>query len=316
MLRNSPLRLGFAGTPDFAASILKQLIEQGFPPVVVFTQPDRPTGRGRKMGVSPVKRLALAANLPLRQPANLKNETLDPDLDVLIVAAYGLLLPPHILQAPRFGCINVHASLLPRWRGAAPIERAIMAGDRVTGVTIMQMDEGLDTGPTFNRREVTIEDSMTGSELERTLADLGGRALIDCLRQLGTVTPEPQQGQATYAKKLTSVDSVIDWRQSAKKIVDQVRALAGRMPASAMSTDVRIRILGAEAVSAPQLQAPGKILSADRQGIVVACGEGALRITRLQLNRGKGKAMDAAAAINGYADIFTPGLTLDECPSQ
>ena len=316
MLRNSALRLGFAGTPDFAASILQHLIEQGFPPEVVFTQPDRPTGRGRKIGVSPVKRLALEANLPLRQPASLKNESLDADLDALIVAAYGLLLPPHILQAPRFGCINVHASLLPRWRGAAPIERAIMAGDRVTGVTIMQMDEGLDTGPTFNRLETAIEAPMTGLELEHVLADLGARALIDCLNRLGTVTPEPQQGQATYAKKLTSADSVIDWRQSAVTIVNQVRALAGRMPASAASADLRIRILDAQAVSAPPGQSPGKILSADKQGIVIACGERAVRITRLQLNRGKGTAMDAAAAINGYADIFSPGLSLDECPSQ
>jgi len=316
MLRNSPLRLGFAGTPDFAASILQHLLEQDYQPVVVFTQPDRPTGRGRKLGVSPVKQLAQEANLPLRQPASLKNELLDLDMDVLIVAAYGLLLPAHILQAPRFGCINVHASLLPRWRGAAPIERAIMAGDRITGVTIMQMDEGLDTGPTFNRAEVAIEPTMSGLELEHALADLGGRALIDCLRQLGKVTPTPQQGQATYAKKLTSADSVIDWRQAVENIVNQVRALSGRMPASTTSKDIRIRILDAQAMPTAPGQAPGTILSADKHGIAVACGEGALRVTRLQLNRGKGKAMDAAAAVNGYADIFTPGLILDECPSQ
>jgi methionyl-tRNA formyltransferase len=316
MVRNSSLRLGFAGTPEFAASILKHLIEQGFAPVVVLTQPDRPTGRGRKIGSSPVKQLALEADLPVYQPDSLKNEALDPDLDVLIVAAYGLLLPPHILAAPRFGCLNVHASLLPRWRGAAPIERAIMAGDRVTGVTIMQMDEGLDTGPTFNRIEVAIEDSMTGLELERILANLGGRALIDCLKQLGTIAPEPQHGDTTYAKKLSSSDSVIDWHQPVAKLINQVRALSGRMPASATRGDVRIRILSAQATASSVSQPPGTILSADKHGILIACGEGALRITRLQLNRGKGTAMDAAAAVNGYADVFTPGQTLNECPSQ
>lgn len=316
MPSNSTLRLGFAGTPDFAASILRHLIDQGLLPVVVFTQPDRPTGRGRKVGMSAVKQLAVEADLPLRQPVSLKDQELDCDLDVLIVAAYGLLLPPHILQAPRFGCINVHASLLPRWRGAAPIERAIMAGDQVTGVTIMQMDEGLDTGPTYNRLEVAIETSTTGPELERTLAELGGRALTDCLRQLGEVAPEPQQGPATYAKKLTPSDSVIDWRQSARTIVNQVRALSGRMPATAMSAQVKIRILEAEAIPASQNLAPGEILNATKKGIIVACGDGALQITRLQLNRGKGTVIDAAAAINGYSEIFTAGQTLDECSSQ
>jgi methionyl-tRNA formyltransferase len=281
---------------------------------VVFTQPDRPTGRGRKVRPSPVKQLALAHDIDVRQPRSLKQERLDDDeLDVLVVAAYGLLLPKHVLDAPRFGCINVHASLLPRWRGAAPVERAIMAGDRLTGVTIMQMDEGLDTGPTFARAEITIEPSMTGPELEARLAESGAVLLRACLDRLGEAVPEPQSGVATYAAKLTPADAVMDWHRNAADIVNQVRALRGRMPVTCRLADARVRILTATVAPPGQLRdepgsaPPGTIVAATKSGILVRCGDGAVRIEELQLDRGKGKPVSAASALNGYPELFAIG---------
>jgi len=304
------LRLGFAGTPQFAASILASLLAHDATVSVVYTQPDRPTGRGRKLHPSPVKALAEQAGIPVRQPASLKQESLDDDqLQVLVVAAYGLLLPDHILQAPEYGCINVHASLLPRWRGAAPVERAIMAGDRVTGVSIMQMDAGLDTGPVYKRLETPITPQMTGLELEATLARLGAQALLDCLRSLPS-QPEPQQGEASYAHKLTRKDTVVDWQASASSIVDQVRALCGRMPVTCRCGNARMRILSAGATTG-QTAGPGQIVSADKRGIGIQCGDGILLIRELQLDRGKGKPMSAAAALSGYPDLFPLGLELD-----
>lgn len=313
MTASSRLRVGFAGTPQFAATILEYLINQDLIPVVVYTQPDRPSGRGRKFLSSPVKQLAETRNIPVRQPKSLKSETVDVELDVLIVAAYGLLLPKHVLDAPRFGCINVHASLLPRWRGAAPVERAIMAGDQRSGVTIMLMDEGLDTGPIYSSAEVAISPSMTGGELEALLAQVGARELAACLESLGSSTPEPQTGPATYADKLTAADATIDWTRPAVALRNQIRALTERMPASSEHDGLRIRILSATAEPMPGTSEaeqflPGQIAQADKAGIVVACGDGnALTITELQLNRGKGKRMNAAAALNGYPELFKPG---------
>lgn len=316
MSKAASLKLGFAGTPDFAARILQQLLNAGCTPALVLTQPDRPTGRGRKLVPSPVKALAVERDIELIQPASLKKHSLPLELDVLVVAAYGLILPVHILDAPASGCINVHASLLPRWRGAAPIERAIMAGDKVTGVTIMQMDEGLDTGPTYNRVETPIDDATTGAELAIRLADLGADALIECLNTLGEVQPVAQQGVPTYAEKLGPADAVVDFSRPAAELHNQVRALAGRMPATCTKADVRIRLLHTEVVEPPRQAAPGSIVSANKNGIVVSCGSQALCIRQLQLNRGKGKPMDAAAAINGYGDIFSTGSTFDECSSK
>jgi len=314
MTARSSLRVGFAGTPQFAASILEYLINQDLAPVVVYTQPDRPSGRGRKLLPSPVKQLAEARNIPVRQPKSLKSATVDVALDVLVVAAYGLLLPEHVLKAPRFGCINVHASLLPRWRGAAPVERAIMAGDLRSGVTIMQMDEGLDTGPIYSTSEVTISPSMTGGELEALLAEAGARALVACLDSLGASTPEPQTGAPTYANKLSAVDTKIDWTRPALELVNQIRALTERMPVSCdREGGLRLRILRAEAGPLPDdgipaELVPGQITRTDKTGIVVLCGDGnTVKIVELQLNRGKGKRMNAAAVLNGYPELFQPG---------
>jgi methionyl-tRNA formyltransferase len=308
------LRLGFAGTPPFAATILSALIDSGHTLELVLTQPDRPTGRGRKLRPSPVKSLALARGLPVRDPSSLAGESLAGDnLDLLVVAAYGLILPDHILTAPRLGCLNVHASLLPRWRGAAPVERAIMAGDTETGVCLMQMDTGLDTGPVYTCERVTIGAEETGGELEARLALLGGELLRSLLPKIENLTPEPQPASgATYAHKLTAADALVDWDHPADQLARQIRALVDRRPATALAAgeEARIRILAARAVSAPHEQHPGTILSADRQGLVVACGSGSIRITRVQLNRGKGTPMDAAAAANGYPDLLSVGSVL------
>ncbi len=289
----------------------------GHVPGVVYTQPDRPTGRGRRLIPSPVKRLAIDVGIhDVRQPRTLRGETL-PDLDVLIVAAYGLILPPAVLAAPHHGCINVHASLLPRWRGAAPVERAIMAGDRRTGVCIMQMEAGLDTGPVYRCEETTIEPADTGASLEHRLAALGARALLATLERLGTETPRPQDGQASYAHKLGHEDSIIDWYRPAHAIVDQVRALCERAPAFTRASNTRVKVLAAaRAAAGATAAAPGTIIDASRKGIVVACGDGAVAVTRLQLDRGKGKPLDAAAALNGFVDLFTPGNVLHVDPAQ
>lgn len=311
MISPDQLQLGFAGTPQFAADILQRLLDSGYQPKLVMTQPDRPTGRGRKLIASPVKSLAQRHGLPLIQPPGLKNEQLPVALDVLVVAAYGLILPAHILDAPRHGCLNVHASLLPRWRGAAPVERAIMAGDTATGVTIMQMDEGLDTGPTYCHREIPITPDTTGETLASQLAQLGATALIEVLGQLGSQQPEPQQGEASYAAKLSAADAEIDFSRSANELHNQVRALSGRMPATCTKSDVRVRMLASEVVTGATDHQPGEIVSANKRGILIACAEDALLVTQLQINRGKGRPMNAAAAINGYAELFSPGTRFD-----
>ena len=315
----NPLRLGFAGTPGFAARILEALLAAGRIPAVVYTQPDRPVGRGRKTQHGPVKEIALARGLPLEQPDSLRGlgaaETLSAyALDVMVVAAYGLILPSNVLHTPRYGCINVHASLLPRWRGAAPVERAIMAGDAETGVCIMQMDEGLDTGPVYECRHYPIASDTNGPGLEQALADLGAEALLYCLDHLAELTPEPQsEGGATYAPKLTRQDAVIHWCRAAPELARQIRALTGRLPAFAACGGVQLRVLAAEAVPGGTADdPPGLITRADRAGIVVACGQGQLRITRLQLSRGKARPLTAAEALNGYADLLGAGRMLHD----
>ncbi len=307
------LRLGFAGTPDFAARILAALIQAGRPPVVVYTQPDRPVGRGRRVQPSPVKQLAQAHGLSVAQPATLRGSDAAEALaswrlDVLVVAAYGLILPPAILDLPRLGCLNVHASLLPRWRGAAPVERAIMAGDAETGVCIMRMERGLDTGPVYTCRRTPIRDSDDGPSLAARLAELGSAALLECLADLPNRTPTPQpEAGVSYASKLGPDDATIMWDRPAAAIDRQIRALRGRLPATTQAGDVRIAILEASVeadVAAPA--APGTILAASRNGIRVACGEGVLRALRVRLSIGKGKPLSAAEASNGFAHVFRP----------
>ncbi|MCB1684842.1 MAG: methionyl-tRNA formyltransferase [Pseudomonadales bacterium] len=349
---SAPLRLGFAGTPAFAATILERLLGAGFPVHLVLTQPDRPTGRGRKLQPSPVKVLAQSHNIPLRQPSSLRRESLvDDRLDVLIVAAYGLLLPAHILTAPRLGCVNVHASLLPRWRGAAPVERAIMAGDETTGVCIMRMDEGLDTGPVYARVELPIAADISGGELETELAKLGAELLIDVLPRLETLMPQPQsEVGANYARKLSPADSRVDWQRSAWEIERQIRAMRDRAPVTLFGVRsdtirpaepagptpgarpdrnavLRIRLLAAAVLDTAPLETtaqrgapaetstsapvePGTLTATDGQHIDVRCGSGLLRITRVQLDRGKGRPLDARSALNGFGEYFTPGARL------
>ena len=309
------LRLGFAGTPAFAAVILQPLLE-GHDVQVAYCQPARPQGRGRKLTQSAVEQLARAYGIDVRSPRSLRNEAAELErygLDALIVAAYGLILPKQFLEVPRHGCINVHASLLPRWRGAAPIERAIMAADRVTGISIMQMDEGLDTGPVLAKAECPIRSDDTGDSLRDRLAVTGAQLLIDFLNALGTTTalPQPTIG-ITYATKLSLEESRIDWSAPAVEIALKIRALNSRQPAFCFSGDERIRLLFAEAFDPATSIAgpPGSVLSIGRTGLVVACQRGSIRITRVALSRGQGKPMDIPSLINGYSQLIRPGQVL------
>ena len=304
------LSLAFAGTPVFAAHILEQLIGAGCPPRLVLTQPDRGVGRGRKRSSSPVKRAALAASLPVSAPAaaaGVQPALAAATVDVLVVAAYGLLLPPPALHQPRLGCVNVHASLLPRWRGAAPVERALIAGDRETGISIMQMDEGLDTGPVYRQSRLEIGRGMTGLALENALADLGAKLLLEVLPELEALTPRPQQGTPAYAPKLGPADSVPDWRQSAVELERRIRALTERAPVCATLDGTRVQLLAAQPRDSSGAAQPGTVLTSAKREILVACGAGALALEVLKVNRGKGRAMGPGDARNGFPDLFRPG---------
>ncbi|MDF2095655.1 methionyl-tRNA formyltransferase [Aquibaculum arenosum] len=303
------LRLAFLGTPDFAVPCLAALAEAGHEIACVYSQPPRPAGRGHKLRPSPVQRLAEERGWPVRTPLSLRDgqEQADfaaLDLDAAIVVAYGLILPKAILEAPRLGCINVHASLLPRWRGAAPIQRAILAGDRETGVTIMQMDEGLDTGPMLLSRSLAITERDTGASLHDRLAELGAAALVEGLAELaaGRLQPQPQpEDGVTYAEKLRREEAQLDWSRPAEALARQVRAFTP-WPGAWFDVDgERIKVLEAAAVDGQGV--PGQVLD-DR--LTVACGEGALRLTRLQR---PGRApMDADALLRGFA--IAPGTQL------
>ncbi|MDP6375743.1 MAG: methionyl-tRNA formyltransferase [Pseudomonadales bacterium] len=309
-------RIGFAGTPAFARTILQTSLDAGHRPVLVLTQPDRPTGRGKRPRASPVKALAESAGLNVATPSSLEPEDsraiiAAAALDVLVVAAYGLILPAEVLALPCHGCVNVHASLLPRWRGAAPVERAIMAGDKRAGVCIMQMNEGLDTGDVLAREAMHIGSRMTGAELENALAEIGARLLLETLPRLHDAEAVPQQGEPSYAHKLTATDAVIDWSRPASDIQRQVRALAHRRTAWSCLGDLRVRVFETE--ERPRTQAhtadtpPGTILAAGKDGIDVLCGDVPLRLKKLALNRGKGTILNVAAVLNGFADTFAAG---------
>jgi len=285
-------RLIFAGTPDFAVPCLDALLQTGYPVVAVYTQPDRPAGRGRKLQQSPVKRLAVERGIEVMQPQSLKRDPSAVEVlqglraDLMIVVAYGLILPLDVLEAPRLGCINVHASLLPRWRGAAPIQRAILAGDAETGVCIMGMEEGLDTGPVYHRLTLPITPTETGGSLHDKLATLGARALIDALPGIAEGTLEAvAQADAgvTYASKLTKEEATIDWALSAVQIDRQVRAFDPWPVSQTTLGGESLRIWSAEPVdSATSDQPPGTVIRADRSGLLVATGDGVLALTRLQ----------------------------------
>ncbi len=313
------LRVIFAGTPEFAAEALAKILAAGHTVPLVLTQPDRPAGRGMKLQASAVKQLALQHNIPVAQPLSLRLDGKYPEdaaaaqaaiaeaqADVMVVAAYGLILPQWTLDAPRLGCLNIHASLLPRWRGAAPIHRAIEAGDAQTGVVIMQMDAGLDTGDMLLTDVLAIAPDDTTATLHDRLADMGGalvvRALADA--QAGALKPvkQPQAG-ITYAHKIEKAEAAVDWRQSAEVIGRRVRAFNPFPAASAQLGDDTIKLWRAVVESATQAAVPGTLLSADASGVRIACGEGVLCVTELQ--RAGGKRLNAADFLRGFA--LTPG---------
>jgi len=293
----------FAGTPGFAERSLSALLEAGVRPSLVLTQPDRPAGRGRRLTESPVKSCALQHGLDVRQPLSLKADEITDELralqpDVMIVAAYGLLLPPVILDIPRIGCLNVHASLLPRWRGAAPIQAAILAGDRQTGICLMQMEAGLDTGPVYASAEVPIDDRATAGDVHDRLAALGGELLVEHLPAIlaGKLDACPQDdAQATFAPKIKTSDACIDWTQPAERLQRLVRAYNPVPGARCTYNDELIKCWQAE-VAGENGAPPGRLLSASAAGVVVACGAGSLRMTRLQ--RAGRKVVSAAEFVD------------------
>ena len=299
-------RVVFAGTPEFALPALNALADWQLP-VAVYTQPDRPSGRGRKLSGSPVKRRAIELGIEVRQPTSLKNDDSVAALrpDVMVVAAYGLLLPESVLAVPRVGCINIHASLLPRWRGAAPIQRAITAGDSRTGISIMQMAKGLDTGDVLLQRETRITDEDTGGTLHDRLAELGAEALMAALPAVlrGELAGVPQDdSKATYARKLEKDEARLDWREPAAQLGLQIRAMNPWPVCECGFEGQRLRIWAARALDAPHAATPGDILGVDAGGIVVACGDGQLRITEVQMpgrRRVSGKAFANARQLQG-----------------
>ena len=318
------MRLVFAGTPDFAASALSALLGTHHAIVGVYAQPDRPAGRGRKLQPGPVKQVALDHGIPVFQPESLKTpeaqqELADLQPDVMIVAAYGLILPKTVLEIPVHGCLNIHASVLPRWRGAAPIQRAIAAGDSETGITIMQMDKGLDTGAMLLKSLTPIAASDTGGSLHDRLAEMGGNAIIEALNQLekGELRGESQNDeQACYAHKLSKEEGHIDWSLSAIAIDRLVRAFN---PWPGTYTDLeqqRLRIHEATAIDEQSQHPAGTVIRRERAGIDVACGHGALhgtlnstlRITRLQLPGSRAQSVNDL--INGGKQLLLPGQEL------
>ena len=310
------LKLIFAGTPDFAARHLAALLSSDHEVVAVYTQPDKPAGRGQKLTASPVKELALANDLPVYQPASLRNEAAQAELaalgaDLMVVVAYGLILPKAVLDTPRLGCLNVHGSLLPRWRGAAPIQRAIWAGDAETGVTIMQMDVGLDTGAMIRKVSCTIASDETSASLYDKLAELGPQALVDTLNAMaaGDTAAEVQDDAlANYAQKLSKEEARIDWSMEAVAIERCIRAF-NPWPISWFEVaDQTIKVWQAEVIDSDHGQPVGTLLKADKQGIDVATGKGVLRLLTLQ-PPGK-KAMSVPDLLNSRRDWFEPGTQL------
>lgn len=311
-----PLNIIFAGTPDFAARHLQALLDSEHNVIGVYTQPDRPAGRGKKLKPSPVKLLAQEHNIEVYQPASLRKEDAQQELaaldaDIMVVVAYGLILPQVVLDTPKLGCINVHGSILPRWRGAAPIQRALWAGDEATGVTIMQMDIGLDTGDMLLKTHLPIKDEDTSASLYEKLAAQGPQALVEALAglSLGTLTAEKQdESLANYAEKLSKEEAEIDWSKSAKALWQEVRAFNPWPVSHFQHNDASIKVWAAEVIDTTDAQAPGTIVSADKQGIEIATGEGNIRLTTMQMP-GK-KPLSVTDILNSRADWFTPGTVL------
>jgi methionyl-tRNA formyltransferase len=289
------LRIVFAGTPEFAVPSLRVAAARG-EVVGVYTQPDRPAGRGRQLAMSPVKVEALSRNIPVFQPQDFKGQAARDELaalepDLMVVVAYGLILPSKVLAIPRLGCWNVHASLLPRWRGAAPIQRAIEAGDAVTGVCLMQMEKGLDTGPVLLSLQVPIGSEDTAMTMHDRLAELGAEVLGDGLglARAGMrpqAKPQPSEG-VTYARKLEKEESKLDFNRSAEELDRQLRAFQPWPGGEALIDGERLRIHAAHALPLEHRQAPGSVLAASRAGMDIACGKGALRLLRVQRDGGR-----------------------------
>jgi len=311
------LNIIFAGTPEFAASALQACIASKHNVVAVFTQPDRPAGRGRKIKFGPVKQLAIDADIPVYQPSKLTQEQVTQienlQADVMLVSAYGLLLPKPVLDAPKYGCINIHASLLPRWRGAAPIQRAIIAGDEETGISIMQMVEGLDAGPVLKKFACQILDSDTGSSLHDRLANIAAAEIVSVLEglQKNELVALPQdEAQVNYAKKLSKQEANINWQQSAQEIERKIRAFNAWPIAYTFWKQLRIRIWEAKVCSTsndhPSDAIPGKVLSSDNQGLQVDTGDGVINLLALQLEGAKViSAKDFLNAHDVEGQIFT-----------
>ncbi len=306
------LRIVFAGTPEFAVPALRSAV-QGGEVVAVYTQPDRPAGRGRQLQPSPVKLEAIVRGIPVFQPQNFKAASAREQLralapDLLIVVAYGLILPASVLEIPRYGCWNVHASLLPRWRGAVPVQRAIEAGDTRTGVCLMQMEKGLDTGPVLLSLETAISDEDTGGSLHDRLASLGAEVLGDGLGllragMLPVARAQPDEG-VTYASKLDKAEASLDWSQPGNLLARRVRAFHPWPICEATVAGERLRIHSARALPLEHHQAPGSILLANKSGLDIACGEGALRV--LQVQREGGRPVAIADYLNARPRLEAP----------
>ena len=315
-----PLNIIFAGTPDFAAQHLQALIDSPHNVIAVYTQPDKPAGRGKKLQASPVKQLAEQHQIPVYQPKSLRKPETQAELtalhaDVMVVVAYGLILPQAVLDAPTYGCLNVHGSLLPRWRGAAPIQRAIWAGDKQTGVTIMQMDAGLDTGDMLHKVFFDIDLQDTSADLYHKLAEIAPNALIEVLNHLtdGTFIAEPQDDtQSNYAEKLSKEEAKLDWQLSAGQLERNIRAFNPWPMAYLQLTDEQgnpqtLKVYQATVLPSVS-QTPGTIISADKNGIQIATAHGVLNLLQLQ-PAGK-KPMSAQDLLNGRADWFAVGKVL------
>ena len=315
-------RICFAGTPTFAATHLQALLNAGHHVVAVYTQPDRPAGRGKKLQASPVKQIALEHEIAIFQPSSLRpaQETktlVSLDCDLMIVVAYGLILPKTILDAPTLGCLNVHASLLPRWRGAAPVERALLAGDKMSGVTIMQMDEGLDTGAMLDKESVQIHATDNRIDLEKKLQIAGQKALVRTLGDLEKYQSRAivqDEENSNYAAKLEKSEAFIDWRLSAPEIDRQIRAGIGRNPAYTILNDQRLRILEGSVSLYNFSDRPGQIVESDKSHFTVRCGSGALDVTRIQLP-GKNPATVKDIS-NSRSELFSRGVSFNYEPPR
>lgn len=310
------LNVIFAGTPDFAARHLQALIDSEHNIIAVYTQPDRPAGRGKKLQASAVKQLALENELPVLQPASLKDESAQSELsalnaDLMVVVAYGLLLPQVVLDTPKLGCINVHGSLLPRWRGAAPIQRSIWAGDENTGVTIMQMDIGLDTGDMLKKVSLPIEATDTSATMYDKLAKLGPQAMLDTITEMaqGTATAEPQNNElANYAEKLSKQEAQLDWNKTADALEREIRAFNPWPMSYIAIPDHNIKVWQANVIESEHTFDAGTIIETNKHGIQIATADNILNITQLQ-PPGK-KAMSAQDFLNARADWLVKGNLL------